>query len=382
MKIIADSQIPFVKEAFSCFGNVSLHEGRSITPELVTDADILLVRSVTNVNQELLENSKVKFVATATSGIDHVDTGYLCKSGIHFASAHGSNAQSVVEYVLSCLFVSAEQGEFDPFAKTVGIIGCGKIGSALKKSLDSIGISNIVHDPPLKDVTADSLYRELPEILETDVISLHVPLTDNGKYPTRELVDDNFLTRLKDDVILINTSRGDVIQENALKKYVKSNNSCSVILDVWRNEPQIDLELVRKVTLGTPHIAGYGLDARIKATELIYTAACNFFKTGMQWKPSGKIMNTGMKEIRVNEDANEKGAIPLAVLSHYDVRSDAVSLRSIPEDDGEKTGHYFDELRKNYPLRRNFSATTIRLHAGSHNLAQTLERIGFTISRD
>ncbi len=379
MKIVADSQIPLVQQAFSNVGDLQLCAGRTITSELVKDADILLVRSVTPVNASLLNNSRVKFVATATSGTDHIDTEYLRKSGIGFASAHGSNAQSVVEYVLSSLFVLAGQQDFDLRKKTVGIIGCGEVGSCLRKALSAIGVEYLVNDPPLKDESGDTMYVELGDVMKMDIISLHVPLTNAGPYPTRYLVDEKFLTGLKQDAILINTSRGGVINGNVLKQHINRHQKFSTVLDVWEHEPEIDQELLAKIYIGTPHIAGYSTDAKFRATLMIYNGVCNYFNFPQNWKPTGGLLDAGMQESKIDREVNDFDAIAMTVTAHYDVRSDAAALRRALEIDRGKTGYYFDELRKNYPLRREFSATTVKLPANRHNLANILLQLGFTV---
>ncbi len=379
MKIVADSQIPLVKEAFSNMGDLHLHTGRLITPDIVKDADILLVRSVTPINSSLLNNSKVRFVATATSGIDHVDVEYLQDSEIGFASAHGSNAQSVVEYVLSSLFVLVEQNNVNLKEKTAGIIGCGEVGSRLMKALETIGMQFLANDPPLKDKTGDPMYVELEDIMQADFITLHTPLTDSGPYPTQFLVDEKFLSRMKHDAILVNTSRGSVINGNALTSHIRKHQAFSVVLDVWEQEPEVDQDLLASVDIGTPHIAGYSTDAKIRATSMIYNAVCDFFSLSQGWKPAGGLLDAGLQEFSIADEVDDFDAIAMAVKAHYDVRSDAASLRRILEVDSGQSGLFFDELRKNYPLRREFFATTIKLPAYRNRLANQFLHLGFTV---
>ena len=380
MKIVADSQIPLVREAFSNTGELHLHAGRSITPDIIKDADILLVRSVTPVNAALLNNSSIRFVATATSGIDHVDVEYLQDSEIGFASAHGSNAQSVVEYVLSSLFVLAEQNNFNPKDKTVGIIGCGEVGSRLRKSLETIGMQFLINDPPLKDKTGDPMFIELEDVMQADIVSLHTPLTTSGPCPTRYLVDEKFLSRMKQDAILVNTSRGGVVNSNALANHIRQHQEFSVVLDVWEHEPEIGHDLLASVEIGTPHIAGYSTDAKIRATSMIYNAACSYLGLSQTWKPAGGLLDAGLQEFNIADEVNDFDAIAMAVKAHYDVRSDAASLRRMLEVDSEQSGLYFDELRKNYPLRREFSATSVKLPPNHKNLVNQFLHLGFTVA--
>lgn len=381
MKIVADSQIPLVQQAFARIGTVTVYEGREIAPAVVKDADVLLIRSITPVTAALLKNSRVRFVASATSGIDHIDNEYLRSTGIGFAAAQGSNAQAVVEYVLSSLFVLADQQGFDPFDMTAGIIGCGQVGSRLMAAFQGLGIDCLVNDPPLRDLTGDMLYAGLGEVIaNADLVSLHVPLTDDGKYPTRALVDDKLLARMRRNVVLINTSRGGVIREDALKQHIKNYGDSRVVLDVWDHEPDIDRALLASVAIGTPHIAGYGLDAKIKATEMIYAETCRYFNLPRDWQPSEDLFDQDRREIRIDRTMSDREAIPLAVLSRYDVRGDAAALRQVLEIEPHQTGAWFDTLRKNYPARRGFAATTVVLPKGRTALADSLKALGFNIS--
>lgn len=380
MKIVADRQIIHVQQALSNVGDVVIADGRDINPEMLRDADILLVRSVTRIDQNLLENSSVKFIATATSGIDHVDIEYLQQEKIGFAYAPGCNARSVAEFVLSCLFVLAEQNQFKLTEKTVGIIGCGEVGSRIKGFLDILGMSSIVNDPPLKDKTGDNLYKDINDIFTADIITLHVPLQDEGPYPTRNLVDEKFFNQVKNDCILINTSRGDVIEQNAFKKYLELNPDNQIVMDVWSDEPLIDINLLSSIALGTPHIAGYSIDSKLRATEMIAQATCDFFGKQLDWKkPESNLFNQ-VHEIHISENLDLDECVKLAVLSHYDPRSDAASLRRLPEISIQERANYFDSLRKNYPVRREFPATLIHLDRSTNGIYSTFQQLGFRVN--
>ena len=379
MKIVADQQIPFIQEAFSGFGEIILFDGRKIDRAVLNGTDALLVRSVTNVNADLLNQTPVKFVGTATSGVDHIDQNYLASRDITFVSAHGSNAQSVVEYVLSSLFVLAEMKAFDLFSRSVGIIGCGKVGSRLQNALEVLGMKCIVNDPPLQEETGDSRFSDLEETLATDIITLHVPLTSAGNYPTRHMVNSKFLDHIPSNSILINTSRGGIIDEKTIQVYLEGNKDFNVVLDVWEHEPGINLELLTRAAIGTPHIAGYSLDAKIRATEMLYTEFCRYFKLQSTWQPEKRAITPGQLRIGIDTDTSDNDAIQLAILSHYDVRSDAAGLRRSLEINHSKTSYYFDELRRSYPVRREFSATTVILPAGRPGLAGILQQLGFNI---
>lgn len=389
MKIIADQQIPKVAQAFSEFAEVTLCNGREITTEKIHDADVLLVRSITAVNADLLEGCQVKFVASATSGLDHIDLDYLHEYNIGFAHARGSNARSVAEYVLSSLFVLADQDNFKFKDKIVGVIGCGEVGSRVVELLETLGVKTIMNDPPLKDAlgkdahgkneSGDGQYREIEEIFSADIITLHVPLTSDGPYPTQNLLDMEFLSQLNDDVILINTARGGVINEAALKNHLESHEDMKVVLDVWEDEPDIDIDLLTQSDIGTPHIAGYSADGKIHAIEMIFASICEFFKLDYTWNPVLDLPAANSLELPLGSELDDQDAIQMAILASYDVRSDSASLRQLPELSIEQQAQYFDELRKNYPVRREFPATVFRLPDSRKKLAGKLQQLGFNV---
>ena len=373
LSIVADRQILLAEETFSHFGMVELVDGRSIEQATVKNADVLLVRSVTRVDESLLKNSKVGFVGSATSGIDHIDTDYLKKSNISFAHAPGSNARSVAEYVLSSLFATAEYNNFDLTKKTVGIIGCGQVGSRVKRFLESLGVTCWLTDPPLAEQGSTESYVGLERILEADIITVHVPLTTDGKYPTSKLVDKSFLDGLKSDAILINTSRGEVVDESALLSFKETNPESTLIFDVWCNEPEISISLLQQTFIGTPHIAGYSYDGKLKATKVLAQA--------LQTETNSM---SAIAEVLTSETAvidtleyNDETAVQLAVMQTYDVRSDAIALReliSMPSGDG---AIYFDSLRKNYPIRREFTNRQINIKKLNNEMQQRLLELGF-----
>ena len=384
MKIVADQQIPHVAQAFSAFAEMTLCNGREITAEKIQHADVLILRSVTVVDANLLEGSQVKFVASATSGLNHIDLDYLQGNDIGFAHARGSNARSVAEYVLSSLFVLADQNDFKFKDKTVGVIGCGEVGSRVIELLETMGVKTIMNDPPLKDSSVkdesgDRQYRDIKEIFSADIITLHVPLTSDGPYPTQNLLDMEFLSQLNDDVILINTARGGVINEAALKNHLACHKDMKVVLDVWEDEPDIDLDLLTQSDIGTPHISGYSTDGKIRATEMIFESICEYFKLDYKWNPVFELPAANSLELPLGSDIDDQDAIQMAILASYDVRGDSASLRQLPGISIEQRGQYFDELRKNYPVRREFPATVFHLPEGRKTLAGKLKQLGFNV---
>jgi erythronate-4-phosphate dehydrogenase len=389
MKIVADQQISHVAQAFSAFAEVTLCKGREITAEKIQHADVLLLRSVTVVDANLLEGSQVKFVASATSGVNHIDLDYLQKNNIGFAHARGSNARSVAEYVLSSLFVLADQNDFKFKGKTAGVIGCGEVGSRVVELFETMGVKTIMNDPPLKDAqgkdvhgqdeSGDEQYRDIHELFSADIITLHVPLTSDGPYPTQDLLGMEFLNQLNDDVILINTARGGVINETALKNHLACHKDMKVVLDVWEDEPDIDIDLLTQSDIGTPHIAGYSADGKIHATEMIFESICEFFKLDYKWDPVIELPAANSLELPLGSELDDQDAIQMAILASYDVRGDSASLRQLSGISTEQRGQYFDELRKNYPVRGEFPATVVHLPEGRKTLAGKLKQLGFKV---
>jgi erythronate-4-phosphate dehydrogenase len=210
MKIVADTNIPFVAECFSSIGKVEVVAGRDITPSAVSNADILLVRSVTLVGKGLLAGSKVRFVATATIGFEHIDTEYLAKNNIGFASAPGSNANSVAEYIVAALLSVARKKRIQLEGKSIGIVGVGNVGSKVEKKVKALRMKVYLNDPPLQRGTGDAKYLPIEELFDCDFLTLHTPLTFEGIDKTFHLADEKFFKSLRAGSAFINTARGGV----------------------------------------------------------------------------------------------------------------------------------------------------------------------------
>ncbi len=276
MKIVVDENIAYAKHFFSGFGELVLLPGRSIAPQDVRDADVLLVRSVTNVNRDLLAGSSVKFVGSCTIGTDHVDLEYLKQAGIHFAFAPGCNAQAVVEYVLAALAGL----QVDLQSALVGVVGCGNVGGRLLRYLHKLGVNAVGNDPFLFDT--DFPLVDFDTVLQCDVICLHTPLTKTGEHPTHHLFNAERINQLKVGTVLLNAGRGAVIDNAALLQRLEQQQDLQVALDVWENEPKINGDLLAQVAIGTPHIAGYSAEGKLRGTEMVYEALCAF----LQQQPS------------------------------------------------------------------------------------------------
>lgn len=277
MKILVDENMPYARELFSRLGEVTAVPGRPIPVDALTDADALMVRSVTKVNAELLDGKGIKFVGTATAGTDHVDEAYLQSAGVAFSAAPGCNAIAVVEYVFSSLLMLAERDGFQLKDRTVGIVGVGNVGSRLQARLEAWGVRTLLCDPPRADRGDEGDFVSLETLVqEADVITFHTPLFKSGEYKTLHLADEALISRLKPGAILINACRGPVVDNNALLKCLKAGQNLSVVLDVWEPEPDLSVELLDKVDIGTAHIAGYTLEGKARGTTQVFEAFSDF----------------------------------------------------------------------------------------------------------
>ncbi len=383
MIIIADANIPFVAECFSSIGEVAVVEGRQITPGIVADADVLLVRSITPVGADLLAGSKVRFVATATIGVDHVDTDFLQRSNIGFASAPGSNANSAAEYVVSGLLEIGQKHDFDLEGKSIGIIGAGNVGGKVATKCAALGMEVRLNDPPLQRQTADPKYLPLEELFACDFITCHTPLTFEGQDKTYHLADKTFFRSLKKGCVFVNASRGGVVDSEALKKAIQAERLGVVVLDVWENEPLIDAELLEMVDIGTPHIAGYSLDGKIAGMIMIYNAACKHLSLEQKFGIEDLLPEPAVPKLRVSQNIrSEQGAISDAVRKVYNIDRDDAGLRRILDMPRQERCTHFDGLRKNYPVRREFQNTRVVVEDANSALAGKLAGIGFEVKEE
>lgn len=380
MKIIADENIPFVSECFSSIGEVETVPGREITPCVIADADVLLVRSITSVGADLLAGSKVRFVGTATIGFDHIDIEYLSQNKIGFASAPGSNANSAAEYVISALLNIAKRHSIDLEGKSIGIIGVGNVGSRVAKKASALGMKLLLNDPPLQRQTGDSKYLPIEKLFDCDFVTLHTPLTFEREDKTVHLADGKFFKSLKKGCIFINASRGGVVDSSALKTAIEESRLQATVLDVWENEPNIDIELFEMVDFGTPHIAGYSLDGKIAGMIMIYKEACEYFELEVKFDIDSFLPVPAIPELKINTQSVSEQDVLLGVVEKiYDIKADDVRLRRMLEESAKERGKYFDSLRKNYPVRREFQNTRIIVEDKNSSLARKLKGIGFLL---
>lgn len=367
LKILADENMPQVCEIFSEFGEVVLRSGREITATDLIGIDVLLVRSVTKVNQALIADSPVKFVGTATIGMDHVDQSLLQKKGIGFSNAPGCNADAVVEYVLSAIYLLAEQQGFDPKDRTYGIVGVGNVGGRLQRRLQALGFEVLLNDPPRAQ--NESGFVALDQLLEeSDFICLHTPLIRDGLFPTHHLFDKPLLQRLQKNTVLLNAGRGPVIDNKALLELGQRRDDLTFILDVWEFEPAVNPELAARCALVSPHIAGYSLDGKIRGTYMLYQALAEYLQY-----PVTKILDDFLPVAELSEIMQDDLSVLDVMRLVYDPRRDDRDLRETLFLPLEEQKLAFDQLRKNYPVRREFSSLAVD---GSRD-EELLKALGF-----
>ena len=349
MKIVADENLAFTEYFFADFGEIQQAAGRTLTQADVQDADALLVRSVTKVNAQLIENTAIKFVGSATIGTDHLDIASLEKHHIAWSNAAGCNAQAVAEYVITALLYLQPNLIEKNEKFTLGIIGLGNVGSRLACMAKLLGWNVIGYDPFVNRETIQHV--ELEALLKTaDAISLHVPLTQTGEHPTFHLINADALAHMKPEAILINSARGPVVEESALIADLESTKR-QVVLDVFEHEPEISAELLNLISLVTPHIAGYSLEGKARGTQMIYDAFCTTFNFS-----ANKQFETQLpvcEQYFQNQDL--KQALKQYLSQIYDIAQDDSNLRACLKE-GKVDQQAFDYLRKTYPLRREWAA--------------------------
>ena len=349
MNIIADENLAFTDYFFAEFGEITQKAGRTLSQRDVAQAQALLVRSVTKVNAELLNDSKVQFVGSATIGTDHLDTQFLDAQQIAWSNAAGCNAQAVAEYVITALLHVEPQLLHAKQNFTLGVIGLGNVGSRLVKMAKLLDWQVIAYDPFVQLEGVQQV--EFEQLLsQANAISIHVPLTKTGAYPTYHLIDAAAFAKMSADTILINSARGPVVAEGDLVADIQATNR-KVVLDVFEHEPEISADVLDLITLVTPHIAGYSLEGKARGTQMIYDAFCQKF--GFE---AYKRFESQLPLCEAYFKAQDLKATLAQHLSQiYDIGRDDANLRACVKD-GKVEQQAFDYLRKTYPLRREWAA--------------------------
>lgn len=350
MKVVADIEIPYLKNILEPVAEVIYMPGCKISRNDLLDADALIIKSRTICNMDLLEGTNIKFIGTATSGYDHIDTDYCKIKNIKWVYAPGCNSKAVAQYVTSCILTFAEKYNFEPSEKTIGIIGVGQCGQKVERYTRLLGMNVVLNDPPRARNEGEKNFKSLESLLnECDIITFHPTLEKEGPEKTFHMADDAFFSRLRKPVFLINTSRGGVVATESIKKAIDEGKVIDCALDCWENEPDLDRELLDKSMIATPHISGYSFDGKAIATKTILDQLILFFQLSI---------TTSLQELPVPENhllkipKNCKNKIAAALLFSYDPLIDTEILKALPGS--------FEDIRKNYPLRRDYKAYTMQ----------------------
>ncbi len=372
LKIIADENMPCVDALFGELGHIKKVNGRSLTADDVIDADVLLVRSVTQVNATLLEkNKRLRFVGSATIGTDHIDVDYLKSRHIPFANAPGCNATAVGEFVFIALLELANRFQETLKHKTVGIVGAGNTGSAVAKCLTAFGVKVLLHDPLLQAQGDERVFVSLDTLIERcDVISLHVPITRTGQFPTWHLFDERRLSQLTTGTWLINCCRGEVIDNQALMKVKLARSDLKLVLDVWEGEPHPMPDLVPLVELATPHIAGYSVEGRARGSFMLYQALMAHLGYDGKLSLQDLLIPHWIERIHLQAMPDEKALLQLVRLV-YDLRDDDRLFRN-----QFLNVNGFDHMRKIHKHRRELSVLTL-VNSGQFDV-NWLSYLGFS----
>ena len=334
MKLMIDDAVWGFKEIFSDFGEIVTLPGRQIDHQSLLDCDILIVRSRTRVNKELLQGTKVTFVGSTVAGLDHIDEAYLYENNITFASAQGCNANAVAEYVISAISNLAHDYSFDLSNKTLGIIGVGNVGSRLDFKAKKLGITTLLNDPPRQEIEGKENFLDLNAVLSADIVTFHTPLIFSGSHPTYNLLGSHNFKLISQGSIVINTARGGIIDEDLWEKTKTKAN----VIDCWEDEPNINTKLQSSAYWATPHIAGHSIDAKFMGSFMIYRKLCNFTKKAFN-KEIEHLINPEVITIK-------KNTLHETLNSIYSFVDDVKAIKDISK---------FEHYRRNYPDRYEWS---------------------------
>ncbi len=376
MKIVVDDKIPYIRGVFEPFAEVVYLPGAKTTAGVVKDADALVTRTRTRCRREVLDGSRVKYIATATIGFDHIDTDYCKQAGIAWNNAPGCNAESVNQYISSALFSYAGRKKLVLKGKTIGIVGVGQVGSRVAKTCAILGMNVLLNDPPREREEGSAQFVSLQTIQQqADIISFHVPLNMDGMDKTFHMADEEFCNGLKKKPLIINTCRGEVFDTRAVLQAADANEISGAIIDCWENEPDLHPDLLDLVDFATPHIAGYSKDGKANGTTRSVQAISRFFSLGIDdWQPPGVEPPPNPLIELDGGGKDEEQILADAVLATYQIAEDDRALRQNPD--------HFEQLRGDYPVRREFDSHTVKPVNVDDGILQKLAELGFKTERN
>lgn len=382
MKIVCAETVLLGREAFSSVGSTRVVPDREITRDHLNDADALIVRSKTRIDHDLLRGTPVKFVGTATAGTDHIDTAWLQSQGIYWCAAPGCNANSVSEYLIGALLVLARRHAFDLEGKTIGVIGCGNVGSRVVHKCNALGMSVLRNDPPLAAVSPDPDFLPLERVLsESDIVTLHVPLVRQKPWPTERMADYRFFEQLKPGAVFVNAARGSVCDYDALLTARQSGAVARMVIDVWSPEPAFRTDVLKMADLASPHIAGHSYEGKLNGTIDCYNELCNFFEIPRSWDVAASLPDPETPSIEIDCTGRDDEELLLDIIRQvYDNEIDDRLIRNAAVNDDLERARNFDALRKNYRMRREFMNTTVRTNEAAPTLIHKIQALGFQVS--
>ncbi|MBN1598234.1 MAG: 4-phosphoerythronate dehydrogenase [Bacteroidales bacterium] len=373
MKIVADIDIPFLKGAIEPFIDVEYYKGSSIDKEKIKDADGLIIRTRTICNKVLLEGTKVKFIATATIGYDHIDTEYCEKKGITWANAPGCNSGSVMQYIAASILYFARENNIDLKTRVLGVVGVGNVGRKVVNLAETLEMQVLLNDPPRQREEGPCQFISIDGILrDADILTFHVPLNMDGTDRTYHMVDINLLSKLNNGSLLINTSRGEIIDSDALLKGQKVNKPEFTVLDVWEKEPYPRRDILNKSFLATPHIAGYSSDGKALGTQMAIRSVSKFFNLGIDDWEIPMLPEPESSTIKYNcHKKNFQEVATDLVLVTYPIFNDDNNFRKAPRR--------FEHLRSEYWTRREFGAYKVLLRNADERIINKVRELGFNV---
>ncbi len=371
MKIVADDRIPFLRGVLEPFGEILYLPGKDITNGKVKDADALLIRTRTRCDGHLLHDTSVRFIGTATIGYDHIDTGYCDKNNIKWSTAPGCNSSSVQQYMAAAMLKTAYDFNFSLKGKTLGVVGAGNVGTKVAMLAEILGMDVLINDPPRARREGGEGFTDIDDLLHSsDIVTVHVPLNLGGEDETFHLFDECTFKKMKKGAWFFNTSRGEVVDSEVLKSMLTVFEIGAAVIDVWEDEPDIDHDLLSKIFLATPHIAGYSADGKANGTSMVVNSLSRFFHLPLEnWYP-GNVPEPVSPEIIIDgKGKSDEAIIREAVLHTYNIKSDDEKLRLSPST--------FEKQRGEYPIRREFSSYSVELTNASADVCVALDRMGF-----
>lgn len=352
-------------------GELRLFDGRRLDADILGDAEVLLVRSVSKVDAQLIKGSRLRFVGSATAGVNHIDLDALAAAGIQFSDAAGCNARPVAEHVITCLYAHAARLQRAPHEFTVGIIGCGHVGRSLAQLLDALGIAHVDHDPPR--AALEPGFRNAPRAaaLACGVVTLHVPLTMDGRWPTVNLFNDAVIAGLRPGTLIINAARGGVIDEAAFKARLHGPDSLIAAIDCWAGEPHVDSHLLKRTWLATPHLAGHSQEARLAATRMLWEAV-------RRWRELPRVpAPVVLPSINTTLVYPTQGGTVALLTRLYPIAEHDARMRAALNKTAELAAAHFDDIRRRYALRREFGAYSVACAGLPPDTVTELTALGF-----